>query len=87
MAVQHIVQTAHFILGEEVERFESDFARFVGARHAVGVGTGLAAIELALAAQGIGPGDEVIAAANTYIATVLAMRPSVRVRCSWTRIR
>ena len=71
--MQHVLQTGHFVLGEEVERFESDFARFIGVRHAIGVGTGLAAIELALAAHGIGPGDEVITAANTFIATVLAI--------------
>jgi dTDP-4-amino-4,6-dideoxygalactose transaminase len=56
-----------------VEQFEAEFAAFIGTRHAVAVGTGLAAIELALRAFGIGPGDEVITAANTFIATILAI--------------
>jgi dTDP-4-amino-4,6-dideoxygalactose transaminase len=72
-AIDGVLGSGHFILGEAVDRFESAFARYVGARHAVGVGSGLSAIELALEAHGIGPGDEVITAANTYIATVLAI--------------
>jgi dTDP-4-amino-4,6-dideoxygalactose transaminase len=72
-AVDEVLTRCDFILGASVERFEADYARFIGTRHAVGVGTGLAAIELALRAHGIGPGDEVITAANTFIATVLAI--------------
>lgn len=72
-AIQGVLNRADFILGEEVERFEAEFAAFVGAEHAVGVGSGLAALELALHAYGIGPGDEVITPANTFIATVLAI--------------
>jgi dTDP-4-amino-4,6-dideoxygalactose transaminase len=62
-----------FIMGAAVERFETEFAAYIGTRHALGVGTGLSAIELALRAFDIGPGDEVIAPANTFIATVLAI--------------
>ena len=46
-----------FILGEAVERFETEYAAYIGARHAIGVGTGLSAIELALRAFDVGPGD------------------------------
>jgi dTDP-4-amino-4,6-dideoxygalactose transaminase len=62
-----------FILGAAVERFEAEYAAFIGTRHAIGVGTGLSAIELALRAFDVGPGDEVITPANTFIATVLAI--------------
>jgi dTDP-4-amino-4,6-dideoxygalactose transaminase len=72
-AVHAVFERGDFILGAAVEQFEADYARFIGARHAIGVGTGLAAIELALRAFGVGPGDEVITAANTFIATVLAI--------------
>jgi dTDP-4-amino-4,6-dideoxygalactose transaminase len=73
-AIRGVLERADFILGEAVEQFEIEFASYIGARHAVGVGSGLAALELALRAYGIGPGDEVITTANTYIATVLAIR-------------
>ena len=59
--------------GAAVEQFEAEYAALIGTRHAISVGTGLAAIELALRAFGVGPGDEVITAANTFIATVLAI--------------
>jgi len=62
-----------FVMGAAVERFEADYAAFIGARHAIGVGTGLAALELVLRGLDIGPGDEVITPANTFIATVLAI--------------
>lgn len=62
-----------FILGKEVKQFEEAFARFIGAKHCVGVGNGTDALELALRAAGIGPGDEVILPANTFIATPLAV--------------
>ena len=73
LAIEDVLTRCDFILGAAVERFEADYARFIGTRHAIGVGTGLDAIELALRAHGIGPGDEVITAANTFIATVLAI--------------
>ena len=61
------------ILGRELEDFEREFAAYCGSRHAIGVGSGLDALTLALQARGIGPGDEVITAANTFIATALAV--------------
>jgi dTDP-4-amino-4,6-dideoxygalactose transaminase len=56
-----------------VRRFEEEFAAFVESEHAVGVGSGLDALRLGLLALGVGPGDEVILPANTYIATALAV--------------
>ncbi len=72
-AVRRVMERSDFILGEEVERFEEEFASYCEVGHAVGVGSGLDALVLALRAYGIGPGDEVITAANTFIATVLAI--------------
>jgi dTDP-4-amino-4,6-dideoxygalactose transaminase len=62
-----------WILGEAVARFEREFAAFCDVSEAVGVDSGLSALELALRAFGIGPGDEVITAANTFVATALAI--------------
>src|SRR3954469_3691071 len=68
-----LIVRGDFIMGAAVERFETEYAAYIGARHAIGVGTGLSAIELALRAFDVGPGDEVITPANTFIATVLAI--------------
>jgi dTDP-4-amino-4,6-dideoxygalactose transaminase len=72
-AFHEVTASAQYILGVRVERFEQEFAQFVGAEHAIGVGSGLDALRLALLALEIGPGDEVILPANTYIATALAV--------------
>lgn len=72
-AIQDVVSRCNFILGEPVEEFERAFARFVRAEFAVGVASGLDALRLGLAALDIGPGDEVIIPANTFIATALAV--------------
>ena len=72
-AVERVVRSGWYVLGEETAAFEREFAAFTGAKHAVGVGNGLDAIALALQALGIGPGDEVIVPTNTYIATWLAV--------------
>ena len=61
------------MLGPEVQRFEQEFAAYVGTDHCVAVNTGTAAIHLALAALGIGPGDEVITVPHTFIATAEAI--------------
>jgi dTDP-4-amino-4,6-dideoxygalactose transaminase len=68
-AVQRVLDTSAFILGREVEAFERAFAEYVGARECVGVSNGTAALHLALAACGVGAGDEVIVPANTFFAT------------------
>jgi dTDP-4-amino-4,6-dideoxygalactose transaminase len=72
-AFRNLLAKGDFILGAAVERFEADYAAYIGTRHAIGVGTGLSAIELALRAFDVGAGDEVITPANTFIATVLAI--------------
>jgi dTDP-4-amino-4,6-dideoxygalactose transaminase len=72
-AIQRVLSECNFVLGPQVEEFERDFARFVGSEHAVGVSNGLDALRLAMIAMDIGPGDEVIVPANTYIATALAV--------------
>ena len=72
-AVRRVVSSARFILGEEVESFEREFAPFCGADHAIGVGSGTDALLLALLALDIGPGDEVITTPMTFIATAEAI--------------
>jgi dTDP-4-amino-4,6-dideoxygalactose transaminase len=72
-AFARMLEGADFILGEEVEAFEREFASFLGVRHAVGVASGLDAITLALWALQIGKGDEVILPANSFISTALAV--------------
>jgi len=72
VAVDEVLTDCNFIMGRQVGEFERAFAAYVGVGHAVGVSNGLDALRIALAALGIGPGDEVIVPANTYIATALA---------------
>jgi dTDP-4-amino-4,6-dideoxygalactose transaminase len=72
-AIQSVLDSCSFILGPEVTAFEAEFAEFCGARFCVGVGSGTAALRIALQALNIGPGDEVVLPANTYIATALAV--------------
>lgn len=72
-AVLRVLGSGFYILGEEVDAFESEWADYCGARHAVGVANGLDALHLALRALDIGAGDEVIVPSNTYIATWLAI--------------
>jgi dTDP-3-amino-3,4,6-trideoxy-alpha-D-glucose transaminase len=72
-AIQQVLSRCNFILGSQVEEFEQTFAEFVETKHAIGVSNGLDALRLALLALDVGPGDEVILPANTYIATALAV--------------
>lgn len=72
-AFRRVLDRGWYLQGEENERFSTDFARFCGVRHAVGVANGLDALRLIVKAYGIGPGDEVIVPANTFIATLLAV--------------
>jgi dTDP-3-amino-3,4,6-trideoxy-alpha-D-glucose transaminase len=72
-ATRRTLASGRYLLGPELERFEREFAAYCGTEHCVGVGSGLAAIELSLRAAGIGPGDEVIVPAYTFIATWLAV--------------
>lgn len=68
-AIERVLGHTGFILGEEVSEFEKSFARYVGSADAVGVASGTAALHLALLAVGVGPGDEVITTAHTFMAT------------------
>ncbi len=72
-ATDRVLKSGRYILGPELEHFEEGFARYLGVKYCVGVGSGLDALHLALRAMGIGPGDEVIVPANTFVATWLAV--------------
>lgn len=70
---QKVVRSGWFVMGPELEAFETEFAEYCGVKHCVGVGNGLEALYLSLRAYDIGPGDEVIVPSNTFIATWLAV--------------
>ena len=72
-AYQRVMNSGWFVLGHEVEAFEAQFAAHCGVRHCIGTGSGLDALFLILRGYGIGPGDEVIVPAHTFIATWLAV--------------
>ncbi|MDB5274337.1 MAG: DegT/DnrJ/EryC1/StrS family aminotransferase [Chitinophagaceae bacterium] len=72
-ALNNVFDSDWYVLGEKVERFEQEYANYLGVKHCIGVGNGLDALKISLHALGIGPGDEVIVPANTYVATVLAV--------------
>lgn len=72
-AVRRVLDGGRYILGAEVAAFEAEFAEYLGGGHAVGVGSGTEAVHLALAALGVGPGDEVITVSHTAVATVAAI--------------
>ena len=72
-ALDRVSEKAAFILGDEVERFEHSFADYCGVKHSIALNSGTSALHLALLSAGIGPGDEVITTANTFIATVEAI--------------
>ena len=72
-AMQDVLEDASFILGPQLEAFENAFASFCGARHCVGVASGTDALQLIFRAMDIGPGDEVIVPAFTFIATALGV--------------
>lgn len=71
--VEQVFESTQFILGETVEKFERAFAGYIGVKHGFGVGSGLDALRIALLAADVGPDDEVIIPANTFIATALAV--------------
>jgi dTDP-4-amino-4,6-dideoxygalactose transaminase len=72
-AIRQVLNNPIYIMGEEVRRFEEEFARYVGTQHAIGVANGTDALQLALRAYDIGPGDEVITTAHTAVATIAAI--------------
>jgi len=72
-AVARVFSSGRYILGLEVEAFEREFAAWIGTGHCVGVANGTDALHLALAALGVGPGDEVVTVSHTAVATVAAV--------------
>jgi dTDP-4-amino-4,6-dideoxygalactose transaminase len=72
-ALSRVLEKGRYILGEEVKKFEEEFAAYIGASYGIGVGSGTEAIHVALVACGIGCGDEVITVSHTATATVAAI--------------
>ena len=72
-AIQNVLDSTAFIMGENVKSFEKNFAEFCNVKHAIGVSSGTSALHLALLGAGIKPGDEVITVPNTFIATAEAI--------------
>jgi dTDP-4-amino-4,6-dideoxygalactose transaminase len=72
-AIARVLESGSFVLGEEVDNFEHGFAQYCGAAFGVGVASGTDALELAMRALGIGPGDEVVTVSHTAVATAAAM--------------
>src|ERR1044071_7128028 len=72
-AIYRVVNNSSFVLGEEVNKFEEEFAAYVGTKYCVGVNSGTSALYLALVALGINKRHEVIIPANTFIATAEAV--------------
>ncbi len=72
-AIRNVLNSARYILGEQVSSFEKEFARYLGAKFAVGTGNGTEGLHIALKANGIGEGDEVITVSHTAVATVAAI--------------
>ena len=73
IAYKRVMASGWYVLGEEVEKFECEYASYCGVKHCIGVGNGLEALHMILRAYEIGQNDEVIVPANTYIATWLAI--------------
>jgi dTDP-4-amino-4,6-dideoxygalactose transaminase len=71
--LRKVFSSGMFCMGEQVKEFEENFAKYIGTKYAIGVNSGSAALTLSLEALGIGPDDEVIVPANTYIATAFAV--------------
>jgi dTDP-4-amino-4,6-dideoxygalactose transaminase len=72
-AVERVLDRGRFVLGPEVAAFESEFASYIGADHAVGVANGTDALTIALRALGVGPGDEVVVPSFTFFASAEAI--------------
>src|ERR671923_1205435 len=75
-AIDDVLDRGQFILGPEVSAFEEEFARYLGAEHAIGVANGTDAISIALRAMGVGPGDEVVVPSFTFYASAEAIPPT-----------
>src|SRR5213595_315113 len=75
-AIARVLDSKHFILGPEVEAFESELADHLGAGHAIGVANGTEALTIALRALGVGPGDDVVVPSFTFYASAEAIPPT-----------
>ncbi len=75
-AVAAVIDSGVFVLGPEVQAFEHEFARYIGAGHAIGVANGTDALTIALRAMGVGPGDDVVVPSFTFYATAEAVPPT-----------
>lgn len=73
VAMDSVLPSGKYTLGPTLEAFEKSFAAYCGVRHCIGISNGTEALHLALAAMDVGPGDEVITQANTYVATAFAI--------------
>ena len=72
-AATRVIRSGWYVLGQEVKEFETEFARYVGAKHCIGVANGLDALILCIEALGLPSDSEILVASNTYIATILAI--------------
>ena len=72
-AAKRVLDSGWYLLGRECESFEREYAAWCGVRHCIGCANGLDALKLIIQAYGFGPGDEIIAPANTYIASLIAI--------------
>jgi dTDP-4-amino-4,6-dideoxygalactose transaminase len=72
-AISRVLESSQFVLGEEVAGFEREFAKYCGASECIAVNSGTSALQLALLAAGVGPGDEVITVPFTFVASVAAV--------------
>jgi len=72
-AIQQVLQSGWYVLGQEVTAFEQEFARYIGVRDSIGVGSGTDGLVLALRAVGVGQGDAVLTVSHTAVATVAAI--------------
>lgn len=72
-SIKRVLDSGWYLLGKEIESFEKEFSEYCGVKHAVGCANGLDALKLIIRAYGFGPGDEVIAPANTYIASLISI--------------
>jgi len=72
-AIHDVIESSGFVLGPAVERFEAEFADYLGVDFVIGINSGTMALQLALLALGVGPGDEVIVPAHTFVATAAAV--------------
>ena len=72
-ALDTVLPSGKYTLGPVLEAFEKEFSDYIGVKHCIGISNGTEALRLGLAAMGVGPGDEVITQANTYVATSFAV--------------